>query len=195
MKNLSKDKRDRLILVAMGTITILVGLYYAVITSQRGTLESVAKRKVDQENKLNGAQRLAGSLSQFQKNLENSSGKLKAIEATMVSGDMYSWIIQTVNSFKENYRVDIPQFSREVPGEVGMFGNFPYRAVLFHIRGTAYYHDFGRFVADFENAFPYLRVQNIELDPAGGSNTSKSDDPEKLSFKMEIVALVNPHAR
>ena len=112
----------------------------------------------------------------------------------MASGDMYSWIILTVNTFKENYKLDIPQFSREVPSEVGMFTKFPYRAAVFHVRGSAFYHDFGRFVADFENAFPYMRIQNIELDP-NASSANASNEPEKLAFKMEIVALVNPNAR
>ena len=105
---------------------------------------------------------------------------------------MYSWIILTVNTFKENYRVEIPQFSREVAAEVGMYARYPYRAVVFHLRGTAHYHDFGRFVADFENAFPYMRIQNIELDPSATSNANPQSDEEKLAFKMEIVTLVNP---
>lgn len=195
MKNLPKEKRDRLILVAVGTVTIVAGLYYAVILSQRKTLASVAKKRAEQENKFSGAQRLAESVDHFRKDLDASAARLKSIESTMASGDMYSWIILTVNSFKENYQVDIPQFSREVPGEVGMYGSFPYRAAIFHIRGTAFYHDFGRFVADFENTFPFMRIQNIELEPSGGSNASKSDHTEKLAFKMEIVTLVNPHAR
>jgi Tfp pilus assembly protein PilO len=195
MKNLPKEKRDRLILVIVGTVTIVVGLYYAVILSQRKTLASVAKKKEEQENKFSSAQRLTGSVDHFRKDLDASAARLKSIESTMASGDMYSWIILTVNSFKENYQVDIPQFSREVPGEVGMYGSFPYKAAIFHIRGTAFYHDFGRFVADFENTFPFMRIQNIELEPSGGSNANKADHTEKLAFKLEIVALVNPHAR
>jgi Tfp pilus assembly protein PilO len=194
MKSLPKDKRDRLVLVALATVAVLVGLYYGVVSSQRRSLDALAKRKADQEGKLSGAERLAGSVSQFQKNLDESSGKLKAIESSMASGDMYSWVILTVNNFKENYKIDIPQFSREVPGEVGMLPRFPYRAAVFHIRGTAHYHDFGRFVADFENSFPYMRIQNIELDPSGGSSANKVHEPEKLAFKMEIVALVNPNS-
>jgi hypothetical protein len=60
------------------------------------------------------------------------------------------------------------------------------------LRGTALYRDFGRFIADFENKFPHMRVQNIEMEPAAqiaGANT----DPERLSFRLEIVALVNPN--
>src|SRR5206468_4612557 len=156
--------------------------------------EEMAKKQVEQENKLQSAERLVGSTAQIQRNLTASFARLKAIESTMASGDMYSWIISTVNTFKENYRVDIPQFSREVPTEVGMFAHFPYRAAVFHLRGMAFYHDFGKFVADFENTFPYMRLQNIELDPPTASNAAAQNDQEKLAFKMEIVALVNPNA-
>lgn len=196
MKNLPKEKRDRLLLLAIGTVAVLAGLYYGLISTQKKSLEEIVQKQVEQENKLNNGQRLANSTPQIQKSLEESLAKLKSIESTMASGDMYSWMILTVNTFKENYKVEIPQFSREVPSEVGMFAKFPYKAAVFHLRGTAFYHDFGKFVADFENAFPYLRIQNIELDPnissAGNNNQS---EPEKLAFKMEIVALVNPNAR
>lgn len=192
MKKLSKEKRDRLILVCLGTGAILAGLYFGLISTQRKSLESVAKRRVEQEAKLNNGQRLSSSVPQIQKNLEVVHSKLKAIEATMPAGDMYSWVILTVNTFKENYKVEIPQFSREVSAEVGMYGKFPYRAAIFNLRGTAHFHDLGRFVADFENAFPYMRIQNIELDPSSASNSSLQNDEEKLAFKMEIVTLVNP---
>ena len=193
MRNLPKEKRDRLILLVIGTLAVLVGLYYGIISNQRSSLLKTHERRVEQENRLRNGQRLASSIPQIQKNLETSLQRLRKIESTMASGDMYSWIILTVNKFKENYQVDIPQFSREVPSEVGMFGEFPYRAAVFHLRGTAYYHDFGRFVADFENAFPYMRLQNIELTPVTASNATGPAESEKLAFKMEIVALVNPN--
>jgi len=192
MKSLSKEKRDRLVLVCIGAVAAVVGLYYGVIASQRNSLESLVGRRGEKQSKLANAERLIGNASTIQKNLEAATAKLKTIESTMASGDMYSWIILTVNSFKENYRVEIPQFSREVQAEVGMYHKFPYRAAVFNVRGTAYYHDFGKFVADFENAFPYMRIQNVELEPPAASNSNVQDDQEKLAFKMEIVALVNP---
>jgi len=192
MKKLPKEKRDRLILVCLGACAILAGLYFGLISAQRKSLESVAKRRVEQEAKLNNGQRLSSSVPQIQKNLDTVLSKLKAIEATMPAGDMYSWVILTVNTFKENYKVEIPQFSREVSADVGMYAKFPYRAAVFNLRGTAHFHDFGRFVADFENTFPYMRIQNIELDPSSASNSSMQNDEEKLAFKMEIVTLVNP---
>ncbi len=195
MKNLPKEKRDRIILIVLGTAAITAGLYYGVINPQRKTLSESTQKKIEQENKLASAERLIGNTSQIEKNLEQATYQLKAIETTMAAGDMYSWVIQTINAFKENYEVDIPQFSREVAGEVGMFPKFPYKAATFHLRGTGRYRDFGRFVADFENAFPYMRIQNIELEPAAAtvaSGAATPDTKEKIAFKMEIVALVKP---
>ena len=191
MKNLPKEKRDRLILLCLGTAVIMAGLYYGVISLQQKSLQDMAKKKFEQEGKLGNAQRLAGNADQIQKGLDDATAKLKAIEATMPSGDMYSWIILTVNTFKERYQIDIPQFSREVPTEVGLYAKFPYRAAAFTLRGTAHFHKLGQFIADFENAFPYMRLQNIELEPASTSNASAQDDQEKLAFKVEVVTLVN----
>lgn len=192
MKNLPKEKRDKLILIALGTLAVVVGLYYGMISSQRKKLVNSARIATEQENKLSSAERMISSRAQIEKNLENALGNLKSIEGTMASGDIYSWAIQTINSFKENYDVEIPQFSREVQTDVGMYVKYPYKAVAFHLRGTALYRDFGKFVADFENAFPYMRIQNIELDPAVASNATAQQNKEKLAFKMEIVALVKP---
>src|SRR6187431_3076833 len=113
MKSFSKEKRDRLVLVCIGAVVAVVGLYYGVIASQRNSLESLVDRRGEKQSKLANAERLIGNASTIQKNLEAATAKLKTIESTMASGDMYSWIILTVNSFKENYRVEIPQFSRE----------------------------------------------------------------------------------
>jgi hypothetical protein len=197
MKNLPKEKRDRILLIAVGTLVIMAGVYYGVINSQRDALANTRKRKVEEELRVNNAQRLVTTVAQIQKGLEVSSARLKNIESNMASGDMYSWIILTMNTFKENggYKVEIPQFSREVQTEVGMLAKFPYRAAVFHVRGTAYFHDFGRFIADFENAFPYFRIQNVELDPVASSNGNNAEDPERLAFRMEVVTLVNPVAR
>lgn len=199
MKNLPKEKRDRLVAVMLGTLVILVAFWYGVISPQRKSLATLAKNAAEQSTKVANAERLIGSASQLQRDLEAARARLAVMEQTMASGDMYSWVISTLNSFKKGYKVEIPHFSRESAVEIGMFSKFPYRAVSFHLRGQAFYHDFGRFIADLENAFPYMRVQNIELEPlfnpaAPDSAGNRGDDPEKLGFRMEIVALVNPNA-
>lgn len=193
MKNLPKEKRDKLILTAIGTIAAVAGLYFSVIATRREVIADVAKQLVEQQAKVNNAQRLVASTSDLERGLEEATKKIKGIEGEMASGDMYSWIILTVNKFREDRKVDIPQFSREVRTDVGLFPKFPYKAAVFTVRGTAFFHDLGKFIADFENAFPHSYVQNVEMEPANASNATAASHPEALAFKMEIVTLINPN--
>jgi len=195
IKNLPKEKRDQLLLICIITLAITLGAYFGLVKMQKRKLERIAKQSSEQEEKVGGAARLVATHKGTEEDLQDNLEKLKAIEQQMASGDMYSWIIQTVNRFRADRKVEIPQFSREITTEVGVFPKFPYKAALFHIRGTAYFHELGRFVADFENAFPHIRIQNIDMEPASQSaaTTTLNGDPEKLAFKMEIVALINPN--
>ena len=198
MKHLPKQKRDRLALVSLTALIVLVTIWQGLISLQKRKLTTMRERSVQSETRLNGARRLVNSVDQIKHSFTAKSKELKDLESNLAAGDMYSWIITKINQFKAGYKVDIPQFSREVTTEIGVLTDFPYRAALFNIRGRAFYHDFGRFLADFENAFPYLRVQNIDLEPASFSKAStvyaENDHAEKLAFRLEIVTLINPHS-
>lgn len=187
MSKIPKEKRDRIILVAIATLVASAGLWFFLIKAQRTmltTVRSEVEKARDQQAR--GEANLA-TKDQVNQQFEEATRLLAQREAAMAApNDMYSWLIQTLNTFSSGRRVEIPQFGRELPTEVGIFPTFPYRAALFNVRGTAHYHDFGKFLADFENAYPYIRVQNIELSPVTDGVR------EKLNFNMELLTLVRP---
>ena len=195
IKNLPKEKRDHLLLVAIITLAITVGAYFGLVKMQQRKLARIATQTTEQQDKVGGAMRLVSTHDETQQNLEDNLQKLQSLEQNMASGDMYSWVITTLNRFRADRKVEIPQFSREITTDIGVFPKFPYKAALFHIRGTAYFHELGKFIADFENTFPHIRIQNIDMEPAAQSaaTATPTSDPEKLAFKMEIVALINPN--
>src|SRR5262245_25379642 len=166
MKNLPKEKRNHLILIGLATVVLSATLYYLLVKTQQGSAGALSKKIIDQRAKVSNAERLIATRTELKKHLENTGRRLGSIEEGMASGDMYAWVIQTVGRFGQERKVEIPQFSREVTAEVGMFPKFPYKAAIFNVRGTAYYHDLGTFLADFENKFPYARIQNLEMDAA-----------------------------
>ena len=197
MKKLNREKRDRIILVTLGTVIAVAAIWQMVIANQIKNRKIVDDLAMKEEQKVANAQRLIGSARDVARNLEKYSGKLKSIENGMAAGDIYSWLIDTINKFKTAHsNVFIPQFSREVACDVGLLPGFPYKAAAFNLRGTAYFHDFGIFVADLENTFPFLRVQNVELEPATNPSTAANSkaDAERLSFRMEIVVLIGSSA-
>jgi hypothetical protein len=195
IKKLPKEKRDQLLLIAIGTVALSLALYFGLVKAQKRKLERIARQTTEQQDRVGSASRVVDSRDEIEKTLADKVERLKGIEQTMASGDMYSWMITTINRFRADRKVEIPQFSREVTTEIGMFPKFPYKAALFHIRGTAHFHELGKFVADFENTFPHIRIQNIDLEPASQTAaTGASTEPEKLSFKLELVTLINPNA-
>jgi len=190
MKNLSKEKRNQLVLVIMGTAGVIAGLWLGLISAQEDSLRALAENKATAQNKLQQIKQTIEMAEAIDCQLDQAGKRLAKIEASMASGDLYSWAINTIRQFKLTYKVEIPQFSQiDGPKEVNMLPGFPYRQVNMTISGTALFYDFGKFVADFENQFPYLRVLNLTLEPASASVASER---ERLSFKMEVAALVKP---
>jgi hypothetical protein len=193
MSKLPKDKRDKIILTGVVTVAVSAAIWLLVIKSQMQTLKNVHAEASKSRDQLNRGQSTLTTQARVKQDFEEASRKLKERESAMAApNDMYSWFIQTLNTFRQNYKVEIPQFGRELPTEVGVFPKFPYHAALFNVRGSAHYHEFGKFIAEFENTFPYIRVQNIELDPSG--EAGGSEGREKLNFKMELLTLVRPIA-
>jgi len=100
---------------------------------------------------------------------------------------LYSWTYGTMRQFKQQYKVEIPEIGPPRVGEVDLLPDFPYKQITFSITGKAFYHDLGKFVADFENAFPHAQLVNLVISPVGGES-------EQLSFSMDVIALVKPNA-
>ena len=198
MARLSKEKRERLILVIILTIAISVGLWYGIITARKERLAETKAAIRAAIDKLEKARNLVKQTGKAEAQVAEAVKKLKVIEDSMASGDYYTWAIQLLlEHVRDRHQVRIIETTRPVKGEVQLLAQFPYQAAIFTVRGAGHYHDFGKFLADFENSFPYFRVQNLALTPgsdsAGGTDSSTAaSGEENLSFRMEIVALIKP---
>ena len=63
MTSPSKDKRNQLVLVAIGTLVAIVGVWQVMVVSQKKSLEDVRKRVIEQQTKLDNAQRLLSTFA------------------------------------------------------------------------------------------------------------------------------------
>jgi len=191
MSKLSPEKRNHLILALLITAVVLIGLIFGLIRFQQEGLESLASRKRDAQSKLDKIELAIKNADRLEQEVAEVTRKLADLEDDMApSGDPLSWMVSKIRLFKLPYKVEIPQISSPEPDDKSYMAKFPYKQVKFTIGGTAFFHDFGKFLADFENHFPYFRVVNIDLQPAPPSESERY----KLVFKMEIVTLVKPGA-
>jgi hypothetical protein len=189
MNKLSKEKRQQIILVALATLVVIGGFWYGLIEFQKTKIGEVSKHLGAAEQRLNRVQQAVRAADKIERDLKVASQKLSAIEDTMAAGDLFSWFVLMLREIQLNHKLDIPQISRETVGDVTMLPDFPYKQAVYTVRGTAFYQDFGKFIADFENHFPYFRVEKLELEL---NLSSTPGGMEKLAFRMDIVTLVKP---
>ncbi len=185
MIKLSKQQQERLGAIAFATLAIIGALWYfgvmavqAQLQRTRENTKNVLKTLRDAEAEMSRGQEIATQLQVRNELLT----KREAILAP--DRDAYAWIISVINPFLQSRKgVSIYAYSQPDVAEAGIFQNFPYKWATFHLKGTGYYYEFGRFFADLENEFPYFRVQNVVI----ASSSTPGVDPEKLSYTFDLV--------
>jgi Tfp pilus assembly protein PilO len=187
---LSTQKRNQLLLVIIGTLALISMTYFFLISPQNTENQKIADKIIAEQARLQQIKATIKTADATAQTAVESSLLLSQAEEDVATGDLYAWTYDTMRRFKTGYRVDIPSIGQPVQSEVDIIANFPYKQMKFSIIGTGYFHDLGKFVSDLENKFPHLRVVNLNLDTTGGTETAN----EKLSFRMELVALIKPNA-
>jgi len=189
MTRLPKEKRDKLILVCMIIGIILIAILLALIRPEYAAIRDTKTSTENKRQKLENMQNAIAKAAATAADLQDTTVELSEAEKDMATGDPNGWIYDTIRGFKSQYKMDITIASTAPPGDVDLIPKFPYKQLKVTITGTAYYHDLGKFIADFENNYPHGRICNLLIHPAGLGG----DNAEKLNFSMDIIALIKPN--
>jgi Tfp pilus assembly protein PilO len=186
MNRLSKDHKQKLLLAGLATAVTIAGLWFTLISAQRSGLKKLAAEKTSALQKLQQVETTVKNADQVEIELREAAARLAEFEQGVASGDPYIWMIETIRQFKAPHPIEIRQFSPIVVATNTLLPRFPYRQATMTITGSGYYHDIGRFVSDFENHYPQVRLQNLLIE----QQPLSSEDREKLFFKIDVIALI-----
>jgi Tfp pilus assembly protein PilO len=189
MKRLSREKRNQFVIVILVTLAILALIGFGLIRPQYDSLSKIANARNAANKNLQSIKHAITNSEAIANEWNETAYALAQAEEDMASGDLYSWTYDTIRHFKQSYKVEIPEVGHPTIGESDLLPSFPYKQIQFAINGTVYYHDLGKFIADFENSFPHSRVVRLVIEPAATTDSNS----EKLSFKMDIITLVKPN--
>jgi Tfp pilus assembly protein PilO len=202
MNKLSKEKRDKLILVCIAIAGVLGALYTFVLGAQKDTLATLQAAITGTKAKLEKAEVLVRSGDTIAARLEESKKLIESRQEKMAPpGQYYYWFLKLIDQFRKDEKLDtafIVDITQPEFVESGLLPKFPYKAASFGLRLSGQYHEIGKFIAAVENSFPYFRVQNIRLAPRGigqGAATKQvaaTENEGKLTVELKIVTLVKP---
>lgn len=190
---LSKEQRDHLLVTFLMTVMVVVAMWMLLIGPIRTSLGQLKGEVQSSKDALADARGLVARASQIDLEVQAVAKYLGKLEEHMVDGDPNLWIRLKVDEFqrRREYNVTIPTIGSYYESDIGMLPDFPYKGVVFTVQGSAFYHDLGRFIADFENAFPLIRVQNLSLQPDVSAGEF-GPDRERLTFSFELVVPLKP---
>jgi hypothetical protein len=191
MEKLTIDKRNRYLLLALGTAGVVIALYSFQVQPLRTRLKAAREQIAQNQAKLQNSRRTVAFANQITNEFNLAQDKQKAIEQIMAHGDLYRWVINTFLGLQSQHNVEFTEFSQPVVTDWEIPPKIAYKGVVFTVSGTASYHEFGLFLAGFENRFPYMRLQSLNLEPATGIQPDPRQ-PGRLTFTLQFSILVKP---
>ncbi len=189
MNSFSPTKRLQALGILAATIVIMTLLYTHFIRAGQVRLYEVEQRQAAGRIEQEAARKRIKMAPIFEQDLLLAQERLGEFELTMASGDVYLWMIRALDRISDRHRVHFnqiepPQFE---PNE--FVPRVPYEAARFMVSGSATFADFGHFLADLENTYPFLSFHKLELEPMafGRPNPEEAD---QLRFQGEFTVLV-----
>jgi Tfp pilus assembly protein PilO len=188
MTSLAPAKRNQLIMVVLATVAAIALIFMFLINPEKAEITRQGKELKSRLAELQDMREAIKKSAEMANKYAVISNQLAAAEADVAGGDINAWTFNTIRHFKAAYHLEIPGVGQPSSGEVDLLPGMPYRQVKLNLSGTGYFHDLGKFAADFENNFPHMRLVNLGLEPSPTASA-----PERLAFHFDVVALVKPN--
>jgi Tfp pilus assembly protein PilO len=191
MNRWSTETRSRVIVLTLGTIGVLALIWFFLISRLQMRLGNGKEKIRLVQQQLRSTRETIQGAEKLDEEIQRSSLLLSGFESQMSRGDTYRWLLNWLGSFEARHNITVfspppPQVTEmDVPPKV------PYKAVIYSIAGTAKYHDFGAFLADFENSSPFIRLKSLALESTS-SGIENAASPGRLAFRIEFVTLLKP---
>ena len=210
MNSLSKEKQTQLILIAVATVAIVIALWYFVMTAQNSAMHKYEVSIRDVKDRINRADIRIKRAASVQAEVADLRGQIAEAEAKMIPVEELNgkrWLFDTLVNFISG-KYDVTPINLSNNGKIGKellpLPKFAYAAAAYDVELRAFYHSFGKFLADFENAFPYISIQKLQLSPIATPSAATgpvADVPdelatgverEQLRISMKVVVLFKP---
>lgn len=177
--------------IALGTLASLFLIWFFIIQYLQRHVEAQKLFSQELTQKIAVSKRMPELQQRYEEELKVSQMKIQLLEQSLPNGDPYRWMVRTLMKSQNPTQVEIVDVDFLRSGEVSALPKIPYHAATFSISGKATYHEFGRFLMDFENYYYLMHLDRLELSPAY-AETTNSQSGNQLLFRMDVTTLIKP---
>lgn len=189
MSKWSGQTKQRVTLLALGTIAVVGVIWFLIITNLRIQLKNNADKIEAVRRQLNYTRSGIRLAEKYNVELNRNRSLLDDYENQMAGGDLYRWVIKALRPLQAQYDVTVIDFTPPQIAELNIPPKVPYKAATYTVAGQARFHEFGAFLAELENSSPFIRIKGLSLE-ATSSGLSAANRSDKLAFKLEFSTLI-----
>lgn len=191
---LSKEKRDRMLLVAIATVLACGALWWSFIREYNKALRTNREKIADLTASIEQANTWIKRGPSWAEDYKQRLADLQIKEKTMLpEGRERSVLSEAMERVRQNHLVHFESISpASYNKDVELLPQFPYRRnATLSYKCYGYYHNFGKFLADLENTYPYMQFKVNSITPLRAAEARKEGEDD-LRFELQVVALLQP---
>lgn len=188
-RNLNREQLQKLSAAIGLGVALLVGIHYFVIAPALRDARALATQTEETQQTLEHNQRLLQDAEQVEERHRQVQNRFAFIidQKLAPSGNELSWVSSAVQSVAQTHGISVENLSGQGisrPTPAGRDAPPPrfevYEANLTLACG---YHDFGRFLAQFESRLPYARLESVTMRPGRAA----TDRERRLSVNLRYA--------
>jgi Na+-transporting NADH:ubiquinone oxidoreductase subunit NqrC len=171
LRTLPKEKLKMIVLIVVVTLIaiVIIGHFYVAreLAASSESNRQIAKLKQQVEE----ADRASQQELQNKQLRETATAFVGVQEATMVTGDPFSWVVRQISLLAEQHPVHV--MSMHPGGNVQHDQGSHYSMYTTQIDVEGTYDQVGAFIEDFENKFPTGQIRSLTLVPSGANGSAR----------------------
>ena len=173
MNKISPQKKQHILIVGASSLVIAGLLFQFGVMSKKDSIQDEEARRDEAQAKLDDGDKWIKLSKIIQTSFEENKQKLSVLETSMVpvnKNDWKVWLHTRLRDvqIRQRHDVQLGEITLDPPYDIcaDLLPKVPFAAARFRVPITAYYGDLGKFIADVENKFPYLRIENLNISVA-----------------------------
>ncbi len=185
LKDLPKDKLQKIGLIAMVTIMIVAGVYQFYVSPRLATMATSKKAVEELTVKVADAEKCVKDTTANAAVRDSMQTFVKSQEPLMVTGDSFSWACREISLLAEKHPVRVVSLRPGPTAQHPRVGRYQTFTTKLEISGG--YDELGGFIRGLENKFPAGEIRSLHI---SGTDAAARE----LMASVELVLMVKPEA-